>query len=317
VAVLELDPTGANVLFSTRIGSGGRQTANPAGLAVDSAGDIYLAGNIIGPGLITTPGAFQTTANPSTCCYHGFVAKIAPTTAPQITVSGTGVAVFNAATFQTGGIAPNEFITLKGTGLGPATGASSSMTTQLAGSSVSVGGTAAYLTYAQDGQINLLVPFNVSGLQNTTIQVEYNGVKGNTVTVPVIASSPGIFTQAYGPGQAWMVNQDTTFNASSNPAPRNTYVAFWLTGQGLVNTTLADGTQPSGPTYPSPMLPLSVSLGGVQVPAANVVFAGLVYSGEVQINLLIPANAPTGNAVPLVVNIGGAASRADATIAIQ
>jgi uncharacterized protein (TIGR03437 family) len=65
------------------------------------------------------------------------------------------------------------------------------------------------------------------------------------------------------------------------------------------------------------MLPVSVSLGGVQVPAANVVFAGLVYSGEVQINLLIPANAPTGNAVPLVVNIGGAASRADATIAIQ
>ena len=61
VAVAELDPTGANLLFSTRIGSGGRETANPAGLAVDSAGDIYLAGNILGPDLITTPGAFQTT----------------------------------------------------------------------------------------------------------------------------------------------------------------------------------------------------------------------------------------------------------------
>jgi uncharacterized protein (TIGR03437 family) len=317
LAVLELDPSGTNLLFSTRIGSGGVQTSYPAGLAVDSAGDIYLAGNTIGPGLITTPGAFQTTAGASTCCYHGFVAKIAPTAAPQITVRQSSVDVFNAATFQTGGIAPNEFITLKGTGLGPATGASSSMTTQLAGSSVSVGGTAAYLTYAQDGQINLLVPFNVSGLGNTTIQVEYNGVKGNTVTVPVIASSPGIFTQAYGPGPAWMVNQDGTFNSSSNPAPRNTYVAFWLTGQGLVNTTLADGTQPAGPTYPSPMLPVSVSLGGVQVPAANVVFAGLVYSGEVQINLLIPANVPTGSAVPLVVTIGGVSSRTDATVAIQ
>ena len=317
LAVLELDPSGANLLFSTRIGSGGVQTSYPAGLAVDSAGDIYIAGNTIGPGLITTPGAFQTTAGASTCCYHGFVAKIAPTAAPQITVRQSSVDVFNAATFQTGGIAPNEFITLKGTGLGSATGASSSMTTQLAGSSVSVGGTAAYLTYAQDGQINLLVPFNVSGLQSTTIQVEYNGVKGNTVTVPVIASSPGIFTQAYGPGPAWMVNQDGIFNSSSNPAPRNTYVAFWLTGQGLVNTTLADGTQPAGPTYPSPMLPVSVSLGGVQVPAANVVFAGLVYSGEVQINLLIPANVPTGSAVPLVVTIGGVSSRTDATVAIQ
>ena len=65
VLVAELDPTGANLLFSTRIGSGGLDTSNPAGLAVDSAGDIYLAGNTIGPDLITTPGAFQTTASNS------------------------------------------------------------------------------------------------------------------------------------------------------------------------------------------------------------------------------------------------------------
>ena len=91
--------------------------------------------------------------------------------------------MFNAATFQTGGIAPNEFISIVGTGLGPATGASG-LTTQLAGTSVYIGGTAAYLTYAQDGQINALVPFGVSGLQSTTIQVEFNGVKGNTRNRP-------------------------------------------------------------------------------------------------------------------------------------
>src|ERR1019366_8112988 len=239
------------------------------------------------------------------------------TTAPQITVTGTGVGVYNATTFQAGGIAPNEFISLKGTGLGPATGVSSGMTTQLGGSSVSIGGTAAFLTYSQDGQINVLVPFRVSGLQNTTIQVQYNGQPGNTVTVPVVPSSPGIFTQSYGPGQAWIANRDGTFNSASNPAARGTYVAFWVTGQGLVNATLGDGTQPTGPPYPSPMLPVSVSLGGSAVPDANLAFDGLVYSGEVQINLLIPANAPTGSAVPLVVTIGGASSRTDATIAIQ
>lgn len=127
----------------------------------------------------------------------------------------------------------------------------------------------------------------------------------------------GIFTQSYGPGQAWIANQDGTFNSASNPAARGTYVAFWVTGQGLVNTTLGDGTQPTGPPYPSPMLPVSVSLGGSAVPAANLAFDGLVYCGEVQINLLIPAKAPTGSAVPLVVTIGGASSRTDATIAIQ
>ena len=39
--------------------------------------------------------------------------------------------------------------------------------------------------------------------------------------------------------------------------------------------------------------------------------------GEVQVNVLIPANAPKGNVVPLVVTIGGVSTRTDATIAIQ
>ena len=311
VLVAKLDPTGSDLLFSTYIGSGGLDSANPAGLAVDSAGDIYLAGNNAGPNLITTPGAFQTTVSNNPCCYHGFVAKITPG-GPAFTAAS----VFNAATLQTGGIAPNEFISIKGAGLGPATGAISNMTTQLGGASVSIGGTAAYLTYAQDGQINALVPFGAGGTQ-TTVQVEVNGVISSSVTVPIVNASPGIFTQAYGPGQAWMVNQDQTFNSSSNPAARGTYVAFWITGQGYVNAPPPDGIQPTGPPYPTPVLPVSVSLGGVQLPAANVVFDGLIYSGEVQINVLIPANAPTGSAVPLVVTIGGASSRTDATIAIQ
>ena len=311
VLVAKLDPTGANLLFSTYIGSAGRDTSSPAGLAVDSAGNIYLAGNIAGPDLITTPGAFQTTASNNPCCYHGFVAKITPG-GPAFTAAS----VFNAATLQTGGIAPNEFISIKGAGLGPATGVVSNMTTQLGGASVSIGGTPAYLTYAQDGQINALAPFGAGGAQ-TTIQVEVNGVMSSSVTVPIVGASPGIFTQAYGPGQAWMVNQDSTFNSSSNPAARGTYVAFWITGQGYVSAPPPDGIQPTGPPFPTPVLPVSVSLGGVPLPAANVVFDGLVYSGEVQINVLIPANAPTGGAVPLVVTIGGASSRTDATVAIQ
>jgi uncharacterized protein (TIGR03437 family) len=94
---------------------------------------------------------------------------------------------------------------------------------------------AAFLIYAQDGQVNALVPFAVAGTTTTTIQAEFNGVKGNTVTIPVVSAAPGVFTQAYGPGQTWMVNSGGTFNSNNNPAARNTYVAFWATGQGLVN----------------------------------------------------------------------------------
>jgi uncharacterized protein (TIGR03437 family) len=180
------------------------------------------------------------------------------------------------------------------------------MTTLLSGTRIYIGGTAAFLIYAQSGQVNALVPFGVAG-GSTTVQAEYNGVMGNTVTVPAVNSAPGVFTQAYGPGQAWMVNGDGSFNSSTNPAARNTYAAFWVTGQGLVNTPVQDGTQPTGPPYPSPLLPVTVTIGGVLVPAANVVFAELVYSGEIQINLLIPGNTPTG----------GASSRTDVNIALK
>jgi hypothetical protein len=46
--------------------------------------------------------------------------------------------VSNAATLLPGAVAPNEFISLKGTGLGPATGVSSSMTKKLGGASVNI-----------------------------------------------------------------------------------------------------------------------------------------------------------------------------------
>ena len=97
VLIAELDPAGANLLFSTTIGSKGLDSTVPAGLAVDSVGTIYLAGNDAGPNLITTPGAFQTTASNSGCCYHGFVAKILPTAFLTPPLSAEGASVGAAA----------------------------------------------------------------------------------------------------------------------------------------------------------------------------------------------------------------------------
>jgi uncharacterized protein (TIGR03437 family) len=114
-----------------------------------------------------------------------------------------------------------------------------------------------------------------------------------------------------------MVNEDGTFNSNLNPASRNTYVAFWATGQGLVDTPQQDGTQPTGPPFPNPLLPVSVSIGGAKIPDANLIFKGAVYSGEIQLNVLIPDNVPTGGAVPLVITIGGASSRSGVTVAVK
>ena len=278
-------------------GDGGTATnarfSSPDGVAVDAVGNVYVAD-----------------------VNNGAIRLLRPVTAPLlpgITVSG----ITNAASSLPGGIAPNEFITIWGEGLGPASGGySGPMTTVAAGTTVYIGGIPAPILYSSARQVNALVPFGVARRGATTVQVEYNGVQGNVISVPVGDSSPGIFTQGYGPGQAWVVNQDLTFNSASNPAARNAYIAFWATGQGLVDVEMQDGVQVE-PPFPNPVLPVSVSIGGVKVPDANLAFKGLVYTGEIQLNVLIPATAPTGDAVPLVVTIGGASSRSGVTVAIK
>jgi uncharacterized protein (TIGR03437 family) len=40
-------------------------------------------------------------------------------------------------------------------------------------------------------------------------------------------------------------------------------------------------------------------------------------AGLLQVNVVIPQSAPTGAAVPLILNIGGSQSQAGVTIAIQ
>jgi uncharacterized protein (TIGR03437 family) len=78
-AVLKVDPTGQQILYNTPI------TAAPAAVAVDSVGNVYLAGSA-GPGLLTTPGAYQPQIHSGQCfglnkpqpCPNAFVMKLNP-----------------------------------------------------------------------------------------------------------------------------------------------------------------------------------------------------------------------------------------------
>ena len=79
--VAKLNPSLSTIEWATFYGdTGDNASYAPAGLAVDTDGNIYLAGNTTDPGLIVTPGAFMTTEsdfNGQCCAYgNGFVAKI-------------------------------------------------------------------------------------------------------------------------------------------------------------------------------------------------------------------------------------------------
>lgn len=218
--------------------------------------------------------------------------------------------VTNAASSQTGPAAPGEFVSIYGSSLGPAKYAVAVGSQQgLSGAKVTFNGIEAFLTLASATQINALVPYGVGNKADVVVQ--YNGMTSDPFPLGTTDSAPGIFTQQYGPGQIWAVNNDWSFNSASNPVARGGWVSFWATGQGLVDPPGQDGE--AIPVPKNIKLPVKVTIGGID---AQILGAVLIYTGEIQVNVMIPSTAPTGN-VPLVLTIGSASSRKDATIAIK
>jgi uncharacterized protein (TIGR03437 family) len=218
--------------------------------------------------------------------------------------------VVNAATSQGGAVAPGEFVTIYGSSLGPATYVSAGGSQKgLGGTRVTFNGIEAFLTLAWSTQINALVPYGVTGKADVVVQ--YNGKTSDVFPLAVTDSAPGIFTQQYGPGQAWAVNNDGSFNSAGKPVARGGWISFWATGQGLVDPAGQDGEAISG--WKNLRLPVKVSVGGIDT---QVLWNGLIYTGEIQVNAMIPSGAPTGD-LPLVLTIGTAASRKDVMIAIK
>jgi uncharacterized protein (TIGR03437 family) len=311
LAVLELDPAGANLLFSTRIGSGGLQTSYPAGLAVDSAGDIYIAGNTIGPGLITTPGAFQTTASASTCCYHGFVAKIAPTVLPSLETGS----LTNGATYVAGGLVPGSWAQVKGTNLSTTartwaasdfTGLGNSLPTSLDGVQVKVNNQPAAVWYISPTQINFQVPAGITG--TATVQVITNGQVSNSVSAAAATNSPGIFPITLGgTNYAAAVFLDGKIAADPangavfrNAVPGDTVQLF---ATGLVPS-------PAGTVVSTTLLSgVTVTIGAVAIPASA---AALVAVGEFQINFTVPQSfaSMSPGLYPISISINGVTSPA-------
>src|SRR5947209_1425442 len=79
---------------------------------------------------------------------------------------------------------------------------------------------------------------------------------------------------------------------------------------------LGEDSSGAGPLTPAPLLPVSALIGGVP---ALVQFAGEapgLVSGVLQVNVQIPANAPTGN-VPIWVSIGTDSTQQGVTVSVQ
>jgi uncharacterized protein (TIGR03437 family) len=241
--------------------------------------------------------------------------------------------VLNAASAARGqAVAPGSLISIFGSELASGLSQADSipLATTLGGVSVTVNNVAAPLLFVSGGQINAQFPFNAMPDPNasgTAQLVVRRGSASATSTVQVAPFSPGIFSVQFGVGQAIAVNADGSLAApagsipglATQPARAGGVIIIYCTGLGPVDPPLPSGTAPvfqPNPQLHSTTTPPTVLVGNSE---ARVLFSGLSpqFAGVYQLNVEIPAGAPTGNTVPLRLRQGGITTTDQVTIAIQ
>jgi uncharacterized protein (TIGR03437 family) len=190
------------------------QIASAAGVAVDSAGSLYISDGATHIRKVTSNGIIQTIAGNGASGYagDGGSAVTAEINAPgglavdasgnvyfadagnsavrmlQPSASGASLAaVVSSASDLVGALAPGEVVVLYGSGLGPAAlaqfqlNANGMIPTSLAGTTVFFNGAAGPVLYTSANQAAAVVPFGVSG-PNVQVVVLYQGQLSAPVT---------------------------------------------------------------------------------------------------------------------------------------
>lgn len=287
--IRELTPDG---IVKTIVGPD--QLASPRGVAIDAAGNLWIAdtGNqrvvVLPPGGTLTEIATQLSApwslaiDPNSGVVYvadsgsNLVLLLSPGPA-ALTELPTPITVANAATLQTGPVAPGSLISIFGAGL--------------AAAQVLFDGQPATLLMSQPTQINTQVPQTATGALQV---VAGTSVLLNT-TLTIVPSAPGIFTGPGGTGPAVAANQDGTINSNSYPAAQGSVVTLYATGLGQGAVSLSIGGANAAVLYAG------------DAPG---------FIGVYQINAQIPTGIASG-IDPVVLIAGSAQSQSGVTIFVQ
>jgi len=263
--------------------------------------------------------------------YHGSIQITAPgtTITVPVTVLVTPIvppvigAIVNAASQIQGAVAPGEIVSIYGFAVGPPStlgftlDPSGTVATNYNGTQILFDGNPAPLLYSSPFQTNLIVPYEIADRKSTTIEVVYNGARSAAWGVPVAPSAPAIFTiDPAGQGSAAVLNQDSSANSPTNPATLGSVIQIYATGAGLTSPPGVTGAITQG-SLERPILPVAVTIGGVD---AKVVYAGSApgsVSGLFQVNAVVPPRVTPGENVPIVLTVGSARSQEGVTVAVQ
>ena len=255
--------------------------------------------------------------------------------------------VQNAGTYQTGPVAPGSFVAIFGTNFASTLTTADTIplsTNPLGGVSVTFNGVPAAMvavghdtTPNHDDQINAQLPWNVlpGGAPGTAqVVVTVNGTSSAPANVQVATAAPGLMIVgadsksvlrpvAYNQPDFTLAYPATAFpgGLAARPAKINdpNTLVLLATGLGPVTFTPPNGSPPvqngqfvESDTVTKPV----VTVGGVP---ANVVFSGLSpqFPSLYQLNIIIAPGTPTGDNVPVVIQMNGLSSRSDLMIAVS
>jgi uncharacterized protein (TIGR03437 family) len=176
-------------------------------------------------------------------------------------------------------VAPGQLLTLYGTNLAPLSAAppSTAFPTSLNGVTVTFNGIAAPILYTSGIQINLQVPYEISGQTQVTMQVSSQLVspaESESFILAVADRQPSVFVsagsfdqsiydiascagQSIGGLQPLAVNADGSLNSCANPAPAGSTVTIFMNGLGASSPAQMTGAVSSSPVAISPTAALA------------------------------------------------------------
>ena len=193
-----------------------------------------------------------------------------------------------------------------------ATASTIPLPTVLGGTCVTLNNVAIPLLATSSGQINAQIPTTLAaGKYPLVVHSIANQAESATpLTVTVAKYAPAVFTDSS--GQAAVYHQDGKQVTKDNPTTRDQRLVLYATGLGPTT----GGTVTTGSPAPSKPLavtaPVSVYFGPSNYSQSAIIveWSGLVPGliGVYQIDLYVPGTHMDGNALPVMVKIGGVSS---------
>ena len=225
----------------------------------------------------------------------------------------TAASIVQAATQTVETLAPNTLATIYGTNLSWTTHAvdandlqQGTLPTSLDGVTVIVHGIVCKLLYVSPGQINFLIPYELTSSM-AQVLVERQGVGGPfgtdnlpSVTIKLTTTAPGFFQ--------WSGNfivaehADGSLITTTSPAQASETVVLFAAGLGRTIPDSSSGVLPSGAATLLYASQLQIVLNGSALPQASIYYAGVTpgYAGLYQINVTLPDVLPPDPEIQVV-----------------